>query len=274
MDLLVVAAFVLTIMLEFAVPVALGWWLVRRFGLSWKVFAYGAGFFVLVQLVHAPLVILLQGPVVAWFTDIFAQEWAVIAALAIVLGLLAGLFEEIGRWLVFTRFFPRKEVAISRENGVLFGAGWGGVECILVGLLVLLTFTSYLMAPATLAQLSAPDAAATLGLNEEQLQLATYQLEVLMNLAPVDVLTGLAERMMTVTLHIAFSLMVLAAVLTARKMLLAAAIAAHAIVDALVVFTAQMYGILVTELILFVFALIALAYIRMQWRALGNSAPQ
>lgn len=272
MDLLVVAAFVLTVAFEFIVPLGLGWWLVRRFGLSWKIFGYGAGFFFLVQCVHTPLVLLVQSPLTTWLSGVFSETWAIVAALGIVLGLLAGLFEEIGRWLVFTRFFPRREVGLTRENGVLFGAGWGGVESMLVGLLVLLTLTSYITAPVVIAQLSAPDAATALGLSEVQLQQATADLEALSAVSPFDVLAGLAERMMTITLHIAWSLMVLAAVVTGRKILLAAAVASHAAVDALAVYTAAMYGTAASEIMLFCFALLGLAYIRVQWLAMRNPA--
>ena len=78
--------------------------------------------------------------------------------------------------------------------------------------------------------------------------------------------------MMTITLHIAWSLMVLAAVVYDRKALLALAVLWHAAVDAAAVFLAQTQGILVTEAVIFVFAVAGLGYILMQWRRMGEQA--
>jgi len=60
--------------------------------------------------------------------------------------------------------------------------------------------------------------------------------------------------------------MVLVAVVHGRKALLALAVIWHAAVDAAAVFFVQTQGVLVTEAVVFVFALAGLAYILMQWR--------
>lgn len=44
-------------------------------------------------------------------------------------GLAAGLFEEVGRWIVMT-FFMKK--TLSRENAVMHGIGHGGIEAIVI----------------------------------------------------------------------------------------------------------------------------------------------
>jgi hypothetical protein len=74
---------------------------------------------------------------------------------------------------------------------------------------------------------------------------------------------------MTITLHIAWSLMVLAAVVYGRKALLALAVIWHAAVDAAAVYLAPTQGILVTEAAVFVFAVIGFAYILWEWRRMG-----
>ena len=91
-------------------------------------------------------------------------------------------------------------------------------------------------------------------------------------LTPLDILPGLAERMMTITLHIAWSLLVLAAVVYGRKALLALAVLWHAGVDAAAVYLVQLHGVLVTEGVIFLFAVLALAYILWEWRRMGVRA--
>nr|WP_303716811.1 YhfC family glutamic-type intramembrane protease [Methanoculleus marisnigri] len=98
------------------------------------------------------------------------------------------------------------------------------------------------------------------------------QVDALQALTPLDILPGLAERMMTITLHIAWSLMVLASVVYGRKALLALAVLWHAAVDAAAVYLAPTQGVLVTEAVIFVFAVIGLAYILWEWRRMGVRA--
>ena len=78
--------------------------------------------------------------------------------------------------------------------------------------------------------------------------------------------------MMTITLHIAWSLMVLAAVVYDSKALIALAVLWHATVDAAAVFLVQTQGVIGTEAVIFVFAVLGLVYILMQWRRMGERA--
>ena len=66
--------------------------------------------------------------------------------------------------------------------------------------------------------------------------------------------------------------MVLAAVVYGKKTLLVLAILWHAAVDAAAVYLAQTQGILVTEAVVFVFAVIGLVYIFWEWRRMGARA--
>ena len=77
-------------------PIVLGFWLVRKFKLSWKLFFAGALTFIASQVLHIPFLYgltalfangILPSPPAAWNT-IFN---------AVLLGLLAGIFEETAR---------------------------------------------------------------------------------------------------------------------------------------------------------------------------------
>jgi len=253
MDPLVVAAFAVAIFLEIAIPLALGYWVIRRFGVSWRVFGLGALFFIVVQVIHAPLAVVTQTPL--YLAALPFGTTAAVAVLAVYLGLLAGLFEEVGRYLVYSYYFQRRDIPLTRETALQFGAGWGGVESILVALLVLSSMVTYILLTSDGSIPFLPDDPAVMA-----------QIEPLRNIAPFEILMGLAERIMTITLHIAWSLMVFVAVVHGRKVLLALAVIWHAAVDAAAVFLVQTQGVLVTEAVVFVFALAGLAYILMQWR--------
>ena len=257
MDLLVVATFAVVALLEIAVPLVLGYWIVRRFGVPWRVFGLGALFFILVQVIHTPLVLATQAPLYRSLLPLGTT--ATLAVIAVYLGLLAGLFEEIGRYLVYRYYFRRRKIPLTRETGLQFGAGWGGVESMIVALLVLSSMLSYILLTGDGGAIPLPDDPA-----------AMAQVEALRNLTPLDILPGLIERMMTITLHIAWSLMVLAAVVSGRKALLALAVLWHAAVDAAAVFLVLTQGIFVTEAAIFIFAVAGLAYILMQWRRMGE----
>src|SRR5690606_10796379 len=138
MDPAVAISFTGTILLELGFPLLVAWFLIRRYHLSWTLFLYGALFFILVQIVHTPLVLFTQAPLSEALNAAIPNRTFALAVFAVILGLLAGLFEEIGRYLVFSRFFPSRNIATSREHGLLFGAGWGGVESMMIaGLLSL-----------------------------------------------------------------------------------------------------------------------------------------
>jgi uncharacterized membrane protein YhfC len=259
MDPLVVATFAVVALLEIIVPLALGYWIIRRFSLSWRVFLLGALFFILVQIVHAPLVLATQN--LLYLALLPSGTTAALAGLAVYLGLMAGLFEEIGRYLVYRYIFRRQGIALSRENGLLFGTGWGGVESMFVALIVLSGMVSYIVLTGDGGAIPLPDDPAV-----------QAEVEALSSLTPLDILPGLAERMMTITLHIAWSLMVLAAVVYGKKALLALAVIWHAAVDTVAVYLSQTQGIWVTEAVVFVFAVIALGYILWEWRRMGARA--
>ncbi|MBP1929595.1 putative membrane protein YhfC [Methanolinea mesophila] len=261
MDPLVVAAFLLTISLEIAIPLLLGFFIARRLKVSWRLFLLGLAFFLIVQVVHTPLVLLTQGPLTRALQGFTSDPLVLLGVLALYLGIMAGLFEEIGRYLVFRYYFAREGTRNTRENALMFGAGWGGVESIIVGFLLSLTLVSYLYAATAL---SAPGAVTNT---------AETQFALLLQITPVDVLFGLAERLMTITLQIAFTLMVMYSVMRRTFAYLLLAIAWHAAVDAIAVYASQTIGIPATEGLIFLFFLAGLAFIFRIWPRMISEKP-
>ena len=265
MDSWVIATFLLVSGLEILIPFLLGYWIVRRGKVGWKLFGLGVLFFVVVQIVHTPLVVILQNPALTFLQGVTGDPTVALAGWAILLGLLAGLFEEVGRYLVFRYYFPRKSIPLRREEGFQFGVGWGGIESMLVGSLLLLTLFSYVtLTPLTDEQLEQWDDTLT----SDQIEALKTQIHALRSLTPMDLLPGLAERLMAITLHLAWSLMVLTAIIRGRMFLLGLAVLWHTAVDAVAVFLAGTAGILAAEGAIALFALAGVLYLVLTWRGL------
>lgn len=271
MDAFVVVTFLIVAALEILVPLVAGYLIIRRFSLSWKLFGLGALSFIIVQVVHLPLVLLLQQPLLASLMAAFPTGNTALALFSLTLGFLAGIFEEPARYIVIRWVFPRLNIPRKRDRGLLFGMGWGGIESIMIAVVLLLTMVSYLsVAPLTDQQIAAINASVGGTLDEEQVALINAQVEALLNLTPADLLPGLAERMMTIVHHLAWTLMVLAAVIFSRYLFLVAAIAWHTLLDAGAVYLGQTSGIAAAEICIFISTILAVAYILWQWKRFGE----
>ncbi|MCB0119903.1 MAG: YhfC family intramembrane metalloprotease, partial [Anaerolineales bacterium] len=108
------------------IPIIAGFYFARKFKLSWKLFLAGGLTFIASQVLHVPLVVAL--------TSTF-QSWGVVAY-ALILGLLAGLFEETARYILFTFILKKSR---TWEEGIFIGLGHGGAEAIIFGVLAGLT---------------------------------------------------------------------------------------------------------------------------------------
>ncbi len=119
---------------------------------------------------------------------------------ALFLGVTAALFEEVGRFLVMKYFLKNRR---SVTNGILFGIGHGGIECVLLVGISYLTILIYGMRGF-----------ATSG----------------------EILIAALERISTVSLHIGWSVMVMRTIITKKPGGLFLAIFLHTVIDALVVY--------------------------------------
>jgi uncharacterized membrane protein YhfC len=240
-------AYPLAAMTMLFLPVGLGMFLAERLGTSWRLFGIGALTFIGSQAVHIPLLFALTGAFKRQLLPTPPPGWA-LASNAVLLGLAAGLCEELARFLVYRRWLVS---ARSWRDALMFGAGHGGAEAIIFGILAGLTFVKMLSLrsadlghlPVTAAQLLALRA-----------QVAAYWS------APwYDSLLGAIERASALCLQISFTVMVLQAVRRRSLMWLAAAILWHAVVDGTVVVALSTGGIYRSEAALVAFAACAFA---------------
>lgn len=220
-------------LLMIAMPLALAVYLLRRFRLGWRLLLIGAATFIGAQILHIPFNSYVLNPVLERLGfGGTSPGGAPLALAAILLGLSAGVFEEGARWLVY-RFWISQ--ARRWEEAVVFGAGHGGAEAAIFGLLGL----------ATLVQMVAvrgQDLSAIVP--PEQLALAEAQIEVFWSLPAWAVFLAPLERASTLAIHIALSVIVLQAFLRPRGFLwLAAAIGWHAFIDAVAVYAGVTSGV-------------------------------
>lgn len=231
-------------------PLALGIVLVRHYKVSWKLFGVGVATFIASQLFHLPFnyAFLLPSLMQLGLTGL-SQGWS-LALFALSLGLSAGLFEELARYLVY-RFWLKEDR--SSDQALMFGAGHGGAEAVLIGAIALLSLIqalAYLGVDPT--KLVFPDRAAAL----------QAQLDLYWSLPWYQVLLGALERAFALCLHLSLTVIVLQAFIRRKLYWLWLAILWHAIVDGVSVFSLQLWGIYVTEALVGVMAILSLLIIR------------
>lgn len=246
--------FILQILVMLGLPVGLWLLLRRRPGVSWGLIGAGVLTFIGSQIVHLPL---------NWALGLLGGRRGValwpLPLMALVAGLSAGVCEEMARYLVL-RFWRRE--ARSWAQGVAFGAGHGGVEAIITGILVLITFANMLILRGM-----GPEA---LGLSDEMLEQVQAQVDAFWSIPWYLPLLGGLERVCAITIQIALSLLVVRALAHRNMGWLLAAIGAHALVDSVAVFLARLgWPPLALEGVVLLFALGGLALIL----ALRNPEP-
>ena len=212
-------------------PLALGWWIHRRYGIRWGIFGAGVLTFIASQVVHLPLnyaLGLLGGGrgVALWPLPL----------LALVAGLSAGVCEEGARWLVL-RFFLKQ--ARGWRPALQFGAGHGGSEAIIFGLLALVNFVAMIaLRSVNGAALGMPAEAAS------QIQAAQAAYWGSAWYLPI---VGGVERLFAITIQIALTQVVMLAFTRKNIAYLAAAIGLHALVDTWAVWATPTLGVFALE---------------------------
>lgn len=190
----------LQVVIVIAGAIGLGVFLRRRLPERWSAwFAGGLAFFGS-QLVRLPLLAVFAGalPLIG-IGPTTAAYLPIIIAVQLA---SSGLFEETARYVVMRWLIKRVR---DWKSGVMFGAGHGGVEAILViGLSAVNTIVLLTMGDTLLAQTQAVAPA--------QAQALQTQIEALRNMQWWLPVLGVYERVGAILLHISLSLLVMKAV--------------------------------------------------------------
>ncbi len=225
--------YTLSILLMILVPLALAAWLRRRTPTPWLLFSLGALTFILSQAVHLPLNNWLAN--IGFLPGKTAPDLPVIR-MALTLGLTAGLSEELARTGAFALIKRFKPNWLRLQDALMLGLGHGGIEAMMIGVIVAATLSALL--PLRGVDLS------TLGLEMQQLEALNMQLEALAG-SPFNAFLPFLERLVAISAHVTFSLMVWQAFLPGagkgRWLFIPLAILYHALVDFLAVLGAETY---------------------------------
>jgi uncharacterized membrane protein YhfC len=94
------AAYLLSVTGMVVLPILLAFYLTRKFKLSWKLVLAGALTFIVSQVLHIPMVFGLTALFNNGIIPAIPEAWRAIFN-AVLLGLLAGIFEETARLILF-----------------------------------------------------------------------------------------------------------------------------------------------------------------------------
>ena len=232
------AAYVVSFTGMILLPILLWIIFTRKYSLSWKLVLAGGLTFIASQILHIPLVLGLNK---------FLQNASLLVT-AIVLGLLAGVFEETARYILFKFILKRSR---SWKEGVLVGLGHGGIEAMLIGISAVATLV-FMMSYRSIDLSTVPS------IPPEQLDLAKQQVDAFWSTQPYMALLGFFERVFAMCLHVSLSLIVLDGLAKKQAVWFWLALLWHTFVDAVAVYASKSVGVLQTEGLVAIFALISL----------------
>ncbi|HZO28551.1 MAG TPA: YhfC family glutamic-type intramembrane protease [Chloroflexota bacterium] len=248
-----VAVTLLAITIQVVVPLVAGWVAVRRLGVGWRFFWYGALVFFVSQMVaRLPLVqvgqVLLQD---ALSSTVVQWIWIV------VLSFSAGLFEEVGRWIGYRWLFRPEER--TWRPAVVYGLGHGGLESmvLIAGLGVLSLVGLLAMTSTDLSQLQ-----------PEQREAVQAQLAAVAAQPAWFPLLGAWERLSAMTIHVGLSLIVLQAFRRASWVWLPVAILVHGTVNVVGLTVLRLVGGMTPAGLVLVEVVIMLMAIAVLWGGL------
>jgi ABC-2 type transport system permease protein len=209
----------ISIALMLGLPVAAAVLLRRRFRVPWLYFCVGILTFLGAQAVHIPLNGLLER--IGLLPEVVEAGGTLIQA-AIVLGLTAGLTEELARTVGYAILKKARRL----EDGVMLGLGHGGIESMVFG--------GVFLAASAAVFWFIQQGGSLPGATAEQLTAINEQLDLITQ-SPVLALVSVVERIIAMTLHVTLSVMVLQAFSRRQWFYVPVAILYHAAIDAIAV---------------------------------------
>jgi uncharacterized membrane protein YhfC len=240
-------AYFLNVLLMIAMPLGLGVWISARRQPGWSLFGMGAIAFVVSQIAHIPFNWLVLQRLNLLPNDIYQPAHLII--LALFLGLSAGVFEESARYFTY-RYWAVE--ARSWGRGLMLGAGHGGSEAILLGLIV---GGNYLI-------LARMRQGALLSLVPEgQLPMVQKQIAALFSAPWYLILLGAVERLFALCFHLSASLLVMQVFIRQQYRWLVMAVIWHTLLNAVSVFSVATWNAYVTEAMIGVMAVASLGIV-------------
>mgnify|MGYP001953847013 CR=1 FL=1 len=219
----------------------------KREGITVKPLILGSiGFIVFTQVLEK----ILHVVVIKNFPNYAQHPWA----FGLYGGLAAGIFEEIGRFILFTWLLKKYQ---DYRSGLSFGIGWGGIEAVVITLMLIAPNLVF----ALMINSATFDTAMASQLPPDQI---TAIKDMLLTQGPGSYLWGIPERFFAVFMQIAFSLLVLLAVVKRKFIYVFYAILIHAVIDFPAVFyqTGHLKILWILELYIAIIGILSMFFIR------------
>lgn len=208
---------VISAIICFVLPIVLAIIVTRKYKASFLSVLVGATvFFVFQVIMRIPLLGALGGS--EWYGTLAENK----ILISLFLGLTAGLFEEVGRFIGFKVL--RKDKFYNYENGIAFGIGHGGIEAIL---LVGFTYINNIVISSTINN-GLYDSVIAVNMPAETAELIKSQL---IDTKTIMFLIGGVERIFAIIIQIALTLVVLYGVKHRKNIWVFIAILLHAVID-------------------------------------------
>jgi uncharacterized membrane protein YhfC len=238
----------LNAILMLVIPLGLAFYITAKWKSGGKYWLIGAAVFILSQVGHIPFNYL-AGKLLNQTSLVSLPQQNQILFNAIFLGLSAGFWEESAR-LVMYGWVAKN--ARSWKDGVLLGLGHGGSEAILIGALALYSLLQVLaVRTADISKLVTP----------EQLPGTLARIAEYWSMPWFMALMGSLERILTIPIQVAFSILVLQVFMKKKIRWYWIAVALHAIIDASAVLMIYYSNIYLTEGLIACFSLISIGFI-------------
>jgi len=242
---------VLNFVLMIGIPVFLAMKIYRLGKSGFRPIWIGAVVFVLSQVGHIPFNQFLMVPFLeARGISPASGDGIPLIVFGLAVGLSAGIFEEVARYFALRLWLKKDHQEILP---VKYGAGHGGVEALLLGLLGLVAFVQVLVLGGE---------GALTGFEPEQAALIQSQLEIYWAVPWQHSLLGAWERISAMAFHIGASIMVYKSIVEKKPAWLVIALLGHTVLDALAVIGVSKMDLVLLESVIFVFALV---WLRWSW---------
>jgi len=242
-------AHVINFSLMIAMPVGLGLYLARKQKAPWRLFGIGTLTFILSQVFHIPFNQWVLTPLVTRLGLSLEKGMFPLALLGLFFGLSAGLFEEVTRYLGYRLWIKEDR---DWRSALMYGAGHGGIESILLGALALYAFIQVVTLRGTDLNLV---------VDAGQVAVVQAQIEAYWAMPWYQSMLGALERLAAIPIQVSASVLVLQSFRKKSLVWLFLAIGWHTLVDAAAVFAIQTWNVYITEGIVLGFGVLSVGII-------------